>query len=325
MSSTIHGPLRVAGVDKPVSALALGTATLRSDDKDAWFRLYDRFVELGGTVLDTGHIYGESEEIIGAWMADRGNRDTLFIFTKGGHGSDHQLPSHGLAEAIERELKESLRRLRTDYVDLYGLHRDNPSLPVGPIVECLNEHVRKGRARALCASNWQPARVQEANEYADKHGLAGFAVVSNNLSLAVPAEPFYPNLVFTDEPGRQWHQRTGIPLFSWSSQARGFFTGRFRPETMPASTESREGWIAKRMLEVFWSPGNAERLRRAEELGRQKSGCSAMQIALAWVARQPLKVVPIVGPRTIEELESCAAALSIELSPREAKWLNLES
>jgi aryl-alcohol dehydrogenase-like predicted oxidoreductase len=312
-----------AGSAKPVSTMALGTAWFRCDKQDMWFDLLDRYAACGGTTIDSGHIYGDSERIIGSWMAARANRGRLFLFTKGGHGEGGLLPATDLKKIIDRELTQSLERLQTDYVDLYGLHRDNPSAPVGPIVECLNEHIASGRVRTICASNWEYARVDEANTYAETHGLTGFTAVSNNLSLAVPAEPFYPGLVSTDQAGRRWHERTGIPLFSWSSQARGFFSGRYRPETIEQAAKNTDEFT-KRMVQVYCTRENLERLRRAESLSRDKGGCSAMQVALAWVVHQPFKVVPIVGPRSSEELESCVVALSLELTMADVKWLNLE-
>ena len=317
----IEGRPLVAGVDRPVSAIALGTAHFQPDSKDLWFGLLDRFVACGGTAIDTAHNYGQGEAIIGSWMDGRADRGNLLICTKGGHGTGI-LPAEGFCDIIGQELATSLNRLRTDYIDLYWLHRDNPSIPVGPILECLNEHLAAGRIRAFGGSNWTYDRVRQAQEYAGSHGLTGFAAVSNNLSLAVQAEPFYPGLVSVDNAGRHWHTEADIPLFSWSSQARGFFTGTYRPEILER-TDTIDDAFTRRMLEVYCTPDNFERLRRAEQLGKEKGGRSAVEIALAWLHHQPLRVVPIVGPRTPDELASCVAALSIELTQAQAEWLNL--
>jgi aryl-alcohol dehydrogenase-like predicted oxidoreductase len=311
----------VSGIDKPLSALALGTAFFRADTRDHWHALLDAYAEQGGNMLDTAHAYGDSEPVIGSWLKARGNRHELVLCTKGGVG-ENLLPAHGLEQVVDAELAQSLERLGTDTVDLYWLHRDNPALPVGPIVECLNEQLRKGRIRAFGGSNWAYDRVDQANRYAAAHGLTGFAAVSNHLSLAVPTGPFYPGLVATDAAGRCWHARTGLPLFSWSSQARGFFTGRYSPEVV-GDAESADGFT-RRMLEIYGTEGNLERLRRAEQLGREKGGRSAVEVALAWVLGQGIPVVPIVGPRTREELLSCVGALAIKLSQEELRWLNLE-
>ncbi len=316
----------VTGVDKPVSALALGTAWYSLENKEQWFDLMDDFVAYGGTTIDTGRGYGESEAVIGLWMATRANRDRIVVITKGGLAPDGgaYLPVKGFRETIERELTTSLECLRTESIDLFFLHRDNPSLPVAEIVDALNAELERGRIHAFGGSNWEPHRVSEANEYADKHGLIGFAAVSNNLSLAVPTGPFYQGLVSMDEAGERWLMKADIPLFSWSSQARGFFSGRYSPVLRDEADKIEDGFT-KRMIEIYGTDENFERLGRAKELGERKGGYSAVQVALAWVLRRPFSVVPVVGPHTKEELASCVAALSIELSESEAKWLNLEN
>ena len=311
----------VEGIDKPVSAIALGTAHFRADERDRWFDMMDQFVASGGTAIDTAHNYGDSEVMIGLWMAEVGNRDGVVICTKGAHGTGI-LPAENFQQIIQDELMMSLDRLKTDHIDLYWLHRDNPGVLVGPIVECLNAHLAAGRIRAFGGSNWTYDRVEQAQAYARAHGLTGFAAVSNNLSLAVQTEPFYPGLVSVDSGGMRWHTETGVPLFSWSSQARGFFTGRYNPEMREQIGRIEDG-LTRRMIEVFCTDENFERLRRADQLGREKGGCSAVEIALAWVRRQPISIVPVVGPRTPEELASCVRALSVELTEDEIGWLNL--
>jgi len=315
----MSGSVAVGGIDKPISAFALGTAFYGSDRVAHWHALLDAFADLGGTTLDTAYSYGDSEAVLGSWLAARADRERFVVCTKGGVG-DCILPADALEEVIERELSESLRRLQTDAVDLYWLHRDNPAVPVARVVDCLNSQLVQGRIRAFGGSNWTCDRIDAANAYAAGHGLVGFAAVSNHLSLAVPTGPFYPGLVGVDETGRSWHKRTGLPLFSWSSQARGFFTGRFRPEVVG----DRADGFARRMLEIYATEGNLERLRRAERLGAEKGGASAVQIALAWLLGQDLPVVPLVGPHTVDELWSCVGALAVELSPEELRWLNLE-
>lgn len=313
----------IKGLNKPVSRLALGTAFYNLEKKEVWWEVLDLFVSCGGNAIDTARSYGESEEVIGGWMCARRNRQRIFLCTKGGL-SEGVLPRKRLRETIHQELAQSLRRLQTDYVDLYYLHRDNPSLSVGEIVESLNELVERGLARALGASNWEYPRIDEANEFAEKHNLRGFVAVSNNLSLAVPAEPFYEGLVTTDTAGVEWHRRTGIPLFSWSAQARGFFTGRFRRELL-RDARRRGDFFTARMIEVYCTDENIERLSRARRLAEEKGGYSAVQVALAWLLHQPLKVVPIIGPRTPQELLSSVEALSIRLTERQARYLNLQS
>jgi len=306
---------------KPVSKLALGTAHYDSARRDRCFDLLDAFLDLGGTVLDSGRIYGDSEAVIGAWMASRGVRDRVVVITKCGHGPDALLPDEGFEEVVTEELAASLDALQTDCVDLSILHRDNPAVAVGRIMDRMNAAVAEGWVHAIGASNWTYPRVDQANTYARDHGLRGFAAVSNHLSLAVPAAPFYPGLVATDAAGEDWHGRTGIPLLPWSSQARGFFTGRY-DRALCGRLPSIEDPFARRMAEVYCSDANLERLRRAQGLGARKGGHSAMQVALAWLLHKPFPIMPIVGAHTVEELRSCADAATLELTSAEHKWLN---
>jgi len=315
--------ITIPGVDKPISRLALGTAFHRLADEQACHGLLDRFIELGGTLLDTARDYGESEDVIGHWLASRSARARVVIVTKGGQGRGHGLESNTFADTIHDELSRSLETLGTDYIDLHVLHRDSPAAPVDTIVDALNAEVASGRVRALGASNWTYERIEEANTYADREGLLGFAAVSNNLSLAVPTAPFYPGLVSVDEAGEEWHRSTGIPLIPWSSQARGFFVGSYAPDAL--DDFRKQGGFTARMVEVYCTDDNFERLRRARAIGDAKDGRSATEIALAWLLHKPYPVIPIVGAHSVAELESCFSAASIELSDSECEWVSLAS
>lgn len=325
MDAKLQRRLLVAGLDKPVSQLALGTAWCGLDDKQACFALFDEFLNLGGNALDTARHYGASEDVIGLWLQARGTREEMIVITKGGHSSTGDLVTEDFERTIGREIATSLERLKTDAIDLYLLHRDSPRLPVARIMDCLNAQLERGHIRAFGASNWEYGRIDEANEYAHRHALTPFAAVSNNLALAPPTQPYFPGVVSTDRAGEQWHARTKTPLFSWSSQARGFFTGRYRPEMRRAAARGETDTATTRMIEVYGTDENFERLRRADELGRDKGGLTAVEIALAWVLHRPIDVVPVVGPTTTEELASCVKATGVELTESEAKWLNLET
>jgi aryl-alcohol dehydrogenase-like predicted oxidoreductase len=170
----------VKGVEKPISRLVLGTMIINNGDLRKSFDLLDAVFELGGTALDTAHVYG-SEEPIGLWMKERGNRDKVVILDKGAHPSNR--PRVTPAD-ITSDLSDSLARLKTDYIDVYMLHRDDPDVPVGPIVEVLNEHLSAGRIHAFGGSNWKYERIQEANEFAEAHGLVPFSASSPNYGLA---------------------------------------------------------------------------------------------------------------------------------------------
>ena len=310
------------GVPKPVSQLAMGTAHFSSDNGDLWLELLDGFRDGGGTVIDTARLYGDSEDIIGRWLSSRGSRDGMVVCTKGGHG-DNLLPAEGMEDTLEKELLESLEHLQTSHIDMYWLHRDNQEIPVARILDRLNTFCARGLIGAFGGSNWRYSRVRAANSYAEENGLTGFAGVSNNLSLAAQTEPFYPGLLSCGVDGVQWHIDSGLPLFSWSSQARGFFVEGIGSNLRNLSAQTTDGHL-RRMAEVYGTEDNFERLRRAESLGKDK-GRTAVQIALSWLIHHPANVVPIVGPRDASELDSCLDALSISLTEAECKWLDLEA
>ena len=309
----------IAGLGKPVSELALGTAFYNMSMREESFALLDAFVERGGTLVDSGRVYGESEAVLGEWMRTRGIREQVAVITKCGHGTDHRLPAANFEEMVSEELETSMRLLKTEYVDLYMLHRDNPEIPVDRIMNRLNREIDAGRVRTIGASNWTYDRIDAAQSYAARYGMHGFSAVSNNLSLAAPAAAFYPGLVTTDPAGERWHRQSGVLLVAWSAQARGFFSGRYGPVIRADGSRELDSF-AKRMIEVYGTDENHERLRRAEDLGRPR-GYTAVEVALAWVLHKPFPVVPIVGPRTVDELRSCVKALSLKLTPAEIRWL----
>ena len=196
---------------------------------------------------------------------------------------------------IGHDLRESVERLRGP-VELYLLHRDDPSVPVGPIVDCLNEHREAGLIRAFGTSNWTTRRIDEANAYAEANGLEGFCISSQHFSLAAQNEEHWPDTRSANDPAiHDWHVRTQTPLLAWSSLARGYFAGR------------SDGDVAR----VYDSAANRERRRRAQALGR-RLGRSAAQVALAWALHQPYPVYAAFGARTPEQVRDRFGALDID-------------
>lgn len=306
--------IQIAGLDSQVSQLIMGTDYFKPEIQEKVNQVLDSYVAIGGNTVDTAFIYagGLSEQAIGNWMAERGNRKDIIVLTKGGH---HNAEGHRVHKAaIDEELAISLERLQTDYIDLYALHRDEPSVPVGSIVEALNAHIETGRIRAFGGSNWTHQRLQEANEYAAAHGLVGFTFSSPNLSLAKAKEPFWANCVSADEETLKWHEASQIPLLSWSSQARGFFTGRF----------TRDNLENKDLVRVFYSDANWERYDRAEKLAHEK-GLTAIQIALAYVLNQPFPSAALIGPQNQQEMDSCKEGAAVTLTREELAWLDLSA
>jgi aryl-alcohol dehydrogenase-like predicted oxidoreductase len=304
----------VDGATKPVSRIVLGSMVVDFDRLPFSFALLDFFFEHGGNCLDTAWVYrrGDAEKCVGAWIEKQAIRDQIVLIGKGA------ATVHCTPELVTTQLLESLERLRTDYVDIYLMHRDNPHVPVGEFVECLNEHHRLGRIRAFGGSNWTTSRLAEANAYARAQDLCGFTASSPNFSLATWNEPTWIDcLSASDHASREWYGQTKMPLFAWSSQAAGFFSGRYN-EGEPDQSATQV------MARVWFNEANFERLRRARELATAK-GVTPNQIALAYVLCESPQVFALIGPANIEELQQCLEGLHLTLSSSERRWLNLES
>ena len=300
--------LRVEPLELPLSRLALGTLGFSTATRDRDYAVLDAWVEAGGTVIDTAHVYedGDAERLLGRWLRDRpGVRERLVIVTKGAHPDGDRV--RVTPADIARDLSESVGRLGGP-VDLYLLHRDDQAVAVGELIDGLDGHRRAGDLGAFGVSNWTLPRIDEANAYAATHGVAGICCNSPHLSLAVQNEPPWPGcLSATDAASRAWHSRTGMPLLAWSAQAGGFFAG--------SSGDSSR---------VYQNAANRERRARAEQLG-DRTGATANAVALAWVLAQPFPTIAVIGPHSVEHLGSSLQALDVELSAEEVRWLNLET
>lgn len=307
-ASMIYGS--IPGVNKPVSRFIMGTMLEGAvQPAPQAFALFDHFYEQGGNAFDTAHIYagGISEKALGEWIKQRGIRADIALIVKGAH------TPYCTPEDMIRQFEESLNRLHTDYADLYLLHRDNLDIPVGEFVGALNELKNAGRINAFGGSNWSLERVDAANAYAQEHGMTGFSAVSNNFSLARMVDPIWGGCISSsDAKSREWFTRTQIPLLSWSSQARGFFV-RGNPEDTSDSELTR----------VWYSEDNFIRVQRARVLA-EEMGVSPINIAAAYALCQPFPVFALIGPRMLSETRTSLPALSITLSTKQLKWLNLD-
>ncbi|MBI4556294.1 MAG: aldo/keto reductase [Candidatus Hydrogenedentes bacterium] len=311
----------VPGVTKPITRLVQGTVMIKSETLDESFALLDAIFELGCNTFDTAHVYGggDNERTVGRWVNDRRVREQVVIIGKGAH---HNADRRRVTPFdITADVHDSLARFKFDYIDLYLLHRDDPNVPVGPIVEVLNEHLRAGRIRAFGGSNWSVQRIQQANDYAKAHGLVPFAFSSPYLSLARQVEEPWENCFSVSGPGeaevkqRQWYQETKFPLFAWSSLAGGFFSGRLMRENQAEHLETL-------YMRCYGCDDNFQRLERAQILSKEK-GATVPQIALAYVMNQPLTVFALVGCRSRGEFQDNMDALKIQLTPDEMAWLDL--
>ena len=312
---------RVPGVEKPVAWIVQGTVMIRSEEEgqeERCFALLDEVFAEGGTTFDTAHQYGwgDCERTLGRWIRDRGLREEVVVIGKGAHHNDDR--KRVTPFDITGDLYDSLARLGFDYLDLYLLHRDDPSLPVGPIVEVPNEHKEEGRIHAFGGSNWRPERLREANDYARENGLTPMVASSPNLSFAVQVkEPWLDCVSLSgNEEGRHWYEETRMPLFTWSSLAGGFLSGRFTHDYL----DTFDAVLDQICVETYCYEENFGRLDRAGVLAREK-GLSVPQVALTYVLAQPLEVFALVGCNTGEEFRANVEAGAVVLTPEEIAWL----
>lgn len=313
----------ISNINKPISRLVQGTVMINSKELEKGFALLDEVYALGCTTFDTGHVYGQGdcERTVGRWVRERGVRDKVVIIGKGAH---HNADRKRVTPFdITADLYDSLARFQFDYIDLYLLHRDDPTVPVGPLIEVLNEHQEAGRIHAFGASNWTHQRIQEANQYAEAHGLKGFIASSPNFSLAEQVKPPWPDCISISgrkgEAARTWYQEAQMPLFTWSSLAGGFFSGRFRRDNLATFTD----YFDKICVESYCVEDNFKRLERAEALAKEK-GLSLPQIALAYVLNQPLQIFALVGCQTSAEFAANVEASQLKLTNAEMAWLDLK-
>lgn len=314
---------QIEGLNKKVSRLAQGTVMFRPEDKEQNFKLLDAISELGCNTFDTAHIYGsgQSERALGQWVNKQGLRDKVVVIDKGCHSNEDR--KRVTPFDITSDLNDSLARLQFDYIDIYMLHRDDPAVPVGPIVEALNEHREAGRIHILGASNWTHNRIVEANNYALAHKLEPFRASSPNFSLAVQVKsPWGDDCISISGPdnaeAREWYKKRNFPLFTWSSLAGGFFSGRLTRKNF----ETIKDTLNPTSVHAYCYEENFQRLDRVEILAKEK-GLKVPQIAMAYVMSQPLNIFALIGCYTGAEFQECLDAASLKLTAKELAWLDL--
>jgi len=316
----------IPGVSKPVSRLVQGTAnTVFDPSKPAQaFALLDMAMEHGINTFDTAHVYGEGNEVmLGNWVRERGVKDKVVILAKGAHpyGRNRVTP-----EDIEADLTESLRRQKSDYFDLYVLHRDDPAVPVGPIVEALNKHKSAGKIGAFGGSNWAHTRIKEANDYAAANNLIPFAVTSPNYSLAEMYAPPWDDCLSISGPAgqaaRDYYAESGIAVMPWSSMAGGFFADIYHRDNL--ETFAKDNYFAEICIRCYCGEENFQRLDRVRELAQSKN-LTVAQVALAFTFSQPMDLFPLVSSLTKDQFAANAAALEVTLTPQELAYLDLKA
>lgn len=305
-----------------VSGLCLGLASLgiKNNTEASGFALMDRFVELGGNFFDTARVYsnwipGErnrSERIFGDWLEGLGTRDQLIIATKGGHRIQGDPTFRTTPEGLSSDLNGSLRTLRIEQIDLYYLHRDDPSIPVSEIIDYLNTEIESGKIRYLGCSNWTSERIQAANQYADAHNKHGFVASQPRWSLgsrhAVP--PSDPTLLSLNQTAYDFHKASGVAVIPYSSQAGGFF-----------SKFAKNG-ISKPLRESsLFNPSNlaiAEKLKAISD----DLDVDIAHLVLAFMKSRSFPVIPIVGCRTADQIADSLKGLDLSLTEGQLRTIH---
>jgi len=314
----------VPGIEKPISRLVQGSMMISSRELEQSFALLDSIFALGCNAFDLAHVYGNGdvERTFGHWLRERGIRDQVVIITKGAHHNQDR--RRVTPYDISADLHDSLARLQVESIDLYLLHRDDPAVDVGPIVEILNKHQRAGLIHAFGGSNWTHERIQAARAYAKAHGLTPFNASSPQFSLAEMFEEPWAGCVSISGPkesaARAYYAALALPLFTWSSLAGGFFSGRFTRDNLETFT----GYIDRLCVKSYCYEANFGRLDRARQMAEEK-GLTLPQIALAYSQNHPLNLFSLVGCRTPEEFADNIVALETALTPEEIRWLESDT
>ena len=287
-------------------------------DEATSFRLLDAFVDAGFNFIDTadvyskwvpGHVGGESETVIGRWLAKRGNRGKVVIATKVGMmrdpGRDNLAREH-----ILNSVDASLKRLQTDYIDLYQSHQDDPSRPVEEPLEAYAQIIRDGKVRCVGASNFSPDRFRQALEASRTSGLPRYETMQPeyNLYARDGFESAMQDLCVDQHIGV-------IPYFSL---AAGFLTGKYRSEKDFGKSQ-RGGGMAK-----YINPRGLRILDALDSVAGEQSAEPA-QVALAWLAARPSVAAPIASATSVEQIASLAKAFSLSLAPADSAALEAAS
>lgn len=312
---------KINGVSDKASKLVFGCASPEMQKGMDCSDVFSSALENGINVFDTGRVYGLSEKVLGNWLVNQ-NRSSVIIETKCCH---YDLETD--ADRVDREsalidIKTSLELLKTDYVDVLLLHRDDQTKDVGEIISFMNEIIDNGYARAIGVSNWRADRIAKANEYAEKHGLKKFSVSSPHYGLAEQlGDPYGHNCVtITGEKmqgDRDFYVKEQMPVFSYSSLAGGLLAGIYKADGI------EEQNLTPQIRNVFLSTNNIERLRRVEIMAKEK-GVSVAQLSLGWLFGDPMNVFTIVGCRSESDILANLPAMEVELTDKERDWLNLK-
>ncbi len=272
----------------------------------------ERALEHGINFFDTADMYsrGRSEEVLGRALRDFASRDAVVVATKAYYPMSDDPNDRGLSRKhLMASIDGSLRRLGTDFVDLYQIHRWDDETPIEETLRALDDIVRSGKARYIGASSMMSWQFLKALMLADRNGWTRFASMQNHY-----------NLIYREEEREMLPlcRAEGIGVIPWSPLARGFLAGS-RKRDRPRAATLREKTDAYGHA-LYYADADYDVAERVVEVAASK-GVSPAQIALAWLLRQPGVTAPIVGATKIEQLDQAVAALDVTLSDEEARRL----
>lgn len=276
------------------------------------FELLDRFVESGFNAIDTADVYsswapglsgGESETVLGRWLAQRGRRDDIVLMTKVGMWE----PRKGLTAAnIEAAIDDSLRRLRTDYLDVYFAHIDDQEVPLEETLGAFGKLVEAGKVRALGASNYSVERLREAFTVSSKLGLPRYEVIQ-------PLYNLYDRADFEAGLGSV-AQEYDVGVVSYFSLASGFLTGKYK------SVDDLEGSARADFLKGYFDERGQRLLDTLLRVAGEISATPA-QVALAWLMQRPNVTAPIASATSLAQLDELLQAASLTLPDKAVEEL----
>ncbi len=310
---------RLGSTGLKVSRICLGTMTYGSKQWREWVLnepesrpFIQRALELGINFFDTADMYsdGASEEVLGRALKDFGpSRDRVVIATKVFNPMGEDPNQRGLSRKhIMHAIDESLRRLDTDYVDLYQIHRFDYETPIEETIEALDDVVKSGKALYLGGSSMHAFQFAKMLYKADEMGCSRFVTMQNHY-----------NLVYREEEREMLPlcREEGIGVIPWSPLARGFIMGNRRREDHGETVRAKTDAYAHGL---YYQPSDFDVVDRISEVAR-KRGISNAQVALAWVLQQPGITAPIIGASKMPHLDDAVAALDVHLSEEELKSL----
>ena len=315
--------ITLKNTDLIVSTIALGTDVYGTAlDEKTSYELLDYFTENGGNVIDTANIYGgwapggrgASEKLIGRWFKARGGRDKCIISTKGGHPVPSTMNVSRLSKKeLTEDLDESLKRLGTDYIDIYWLHRDDESLEVQSIMDTLDGFVKEGKVRFIGMSNWSCKRIEKAQRYAEKAGKT--KLVSSQIQYSV-AHPNYenndPTLVIINEDEYNYFKNHDMTVFAYASQAKGFFSKMFAGGKSALSDKARERYL---------NDVSIKRYKKLVEISKD-TGMTVGEAAIAVLSSScDFDTIPIVGCKNIRQLKESMSGAGCRLTREQIEFI----